>query len=70
MNEGLSLAGGAIALSFLDVLVQKGVLTAADARKVLDGAQTALGPSANTPAGAAAMNLIAHITRHRFPGRK
>jgi hypothetical protein len=63
---GTGLAGGAIASALLDILIEKNVITRADARTVLDRAATAISPHVGTPAGKEAIQTIAVLKIGRF----
>jgi hypothetical protein len=56
---GTGLAGSAIASAILDILIEKNVITLADARAVLDRAALAISPHVETPAGKEAIQTIA-----------
>ena len=59
--EALSIAGGAIAAGLLDVLVERGISTTDDARKVLQSASISIGAHARTPAGYEAVGIITSL---------
>jgi hypothetical protein len=61
-----ALAGGAITISLLEMLVEKGVLTISDCRAVLDRARAAL-LIANANESMAAARYISQITGAKFP---
>jgi hypothetical protein len=63
---GTGLAGGAIASALLDILIEKNVITLADARAILDRAATAVSAHVGTPAGKEAIQTIAILTTGRF----
>ncbi len=60
------LAGGAIAAALLDTLLDKKVITLADARSVLDRASNAISSHVGTPAGREAIQTIAILMTGRF----
>lgn len=67
LTEGTALAGGLVAVSLLDTLVSKGVLTLPDARDVLRSALQRLAPHNQMPGGFEASRIITDIMRNRFP---
>ena len=58
-SAGTALAGGAIASALLDILIEKNVITLADARAILDRAALAISAHVGTPAGKEAIQTIA-----------
>jgi hypothetical protein len=56
---GTGLAGSAITSALLDILIEKNVITLADARAVLDRAALAISTHVGTPAGKEAIQTIA-----------
>ena len=68
---GSALAGGAIAASLVEVLFDKGVLTLAEARTVLDRAMRTLAPhlSSHSPGAYEATQIIAGMQRGKFTER-
>jgi hypothetical protein len=48
---GTGLVGGAIGSALLDILIEKNVITLADARTILDRAALAISAHVGTPAG-------------------
>jgi hypothetical protein len=63
---GTGLAGGAIASALLDMLIEKHIITLADARAVLDRAAVAVSAHVGTPAGTEAIQTIAILMTGRF----
>ncbi|HEY8006848.1 MAG TPA: hypothetical protein VIE66_08660 [Methylocella sp.] len=63
---GAGLAGGAIAAALLDTLLDKKLITLADARSVLDRASNAISAHVGTPAGREAIQTIAILMNGRF----
>ncbi len=56
--DGSGLAGGLIAAALLDVLIAKGVLSKADAQRVVEVAYNALSPAIFTPESQAAAEAL------------
>jgi hypothetical protein len=63
---GTALAGSAIASALLDILIEKNVITLADARTVLNQASAAISAHVGTPAGTEAIQTIAILRTGRF----
>jgi hypothetical protein len=63
---GTGLAGGAIASALLDILIEKNVITLADARAVIDRAALAISAHGGTPAGKEAIQTITTLRINRF----
>jgi hypothetical protein len=64
---GAGLAGGAIAVAMLETLVEKNILSVADARNVLGRALTISSQYSTIPEGREAMATIGILQHGRFP---
>lgn len=69
LAAGNSLAGGAIAVSLLETLFDKGILSLEDGRAVLDRAMHSLAPVMQTPGGYQAAQVIGALQRGKFSAR-
>jgi hypothetical protein len=65
-TQGTALGGGIIIGALLDGLVEKGILTKPDIRKILTRASAGLGAHIQTPEGYDASQMIDGLLR-RFP---
>jgi hypothetical protein len=63
---GAGLVGGAIASALLDILIEKNMITLADARAVLNRATEAISAHVGTPAGREAIQSIAILMNGCF----
>jgi hypothetical protein len=63
---GTGLVGGAIASALLDILIERILITLADARAVLDRAALAISAHVGTPARKEAIGTIAILRTGRF----
>jgi hypothetical protein len=70
INTGTAIAGGAIAVSLLETLFDKGILSLEDSRSVLDGAMKSLAPVMKTEAGFHASQIIGNLMRGKFSARR
>lgn len=65
-----ALAGGVIAVSLIETLVDRGSLTLTEAQGVLKVALDALGPHHSSPLGYEAIQVVTGLMRERFSERK
>lgn len=70
LPAGTALAGSVVAISLLETLHDKGVLSLSESRSVLERANRALGPLIGTNEGAAAHQIIASALRNQFSERR
>jgi hypothetical protein len=69
LAAGTGLAGGAVAVTLLEALYDKGILDLTESREVLDRALKVLAPVIQTPEGYTASGIITASLRGKFSAR-